>query len=40
MLADPADNGIPPGAAYAYTIHNVYLPAVSGTASDARMVQI
>ncbi len=40
MLADPADNGIPPGAAYAYTIHNVYLPAVSGAASDARMVQI
>jgi len=40
MLADPADNGIPPGAAYAYTIHNVYLPAVGGSASDPRMAQI
>jgi len=40
MLADPADNGIPPGASYAYTIHNVYLPAVGGAASDPRMVQI
>ena len=40
MLADPADNGIPPGAAYAFTIHNVYLPAAGGSASDPRMLQI
>jgi choline dehydrogenase len=40
LLADPAGNGIPPGASYAYTIHNVYLPAVGGTASDPRMVQM
>jgi choline dehydrogenase len=40
LLADPTLTGIPPGAAYAYTIHNVYLPAVGGSASDARMVQI
>jgi len=40
MLADPADNGIPPGASYAFTIHNVYLPAVGGSASDSRMLQI
>jgi choline dehydrogenase len=40
LLADPAENGIPAGAAYAYTIHNVYLPAVGGGASDPRTVQI
>jgi choline dehydrogenase len=40
LLADPADNGMPSGASYAYTIHNVYLPAVDGVASDPRMVQI
>jgi choline dehydrogenase len=40
LLADPADNGIPPGAPYAFTIHNVYLPAVGGSASDPRMLQI
>ncbi len=40
LLADPAENGIPAGASYAYTIHNVYLPAVGGSASDPRTVQI
>jgi choline dehydrogenase len=40
MLADPTVTGVPPGAAYAYTIHNVYLPAVGDSASDPRMVQI
>ena len=40
LLADPAANGIPPGAPYAFTIHNVYLPVVGGSASDPRMLQI
>ncbi len=40
MLADPADNGLPPGAPYAFTIHNIYLPVVGGAASDPRMLQI
>ena len=40
LLANPADNGIPPGAPYAFTINNVYLPAVGGIASDPRMLQI
>jgi choline dehydrogenase len=40
LLADPAANGIPPGAPYAFTIHNVYLPAVGGSASDPRMLQV
>lgn len=40
MLANPADNGIPPGAPYAFTINNVYLPVVGGSASDPRMLQI
>lgn len=40
LLVDPADNGIPPGAGYAFTINNVYLPEVGGTASDPRMLQI
>lgn len=40
LLADPDDDGIPPGAPYAFTIHNVYLPAVGGSASDPRMLQI
>lgn len=40
LLADPQANGIPPGASYAFTIHNVYLPAVGGDASDPRMLQI
>src|SRR6266404_969616 len=40
LPADPTLTGIPPGASYAYTIHNVYLPAVGGIASDPRMVQI
>lgn len=40
LLANPADNGIPPGAPYAFTIHNAYLPAVGGSAQDPRMLQI
>ncbi|MES2121521.1 MAG: GMC family oxidoreductase [Chlamydiota bacterium] len=41
MLADPADNGIPPpGLQYAFTINSVYLPVVGGSASDPRMLQI
>jgi len=40
LLADPAMNGIPSGALYSYTINNVYLPAVGGSASDPRMLQI
>ena len=39
-LANPADNGIPPGAPYAFTINSVYLPVVGGSASDPRMLQI
>jgi len=39
-LANPADNGIPPGAPYAFTINSVYLPVVNGSASDPRMLQI
>lgn len=39
-LANPADNGIPPGGEYAFTIHNVYLPVVGDSASDPRMLQI
>ena len=40
LLANPFDDGIPPGAAYAFTIANVYLPVVDGTANDPRMLQI
>lgn len=40
LLANPTTNGIPPGAPYAFTIHNVYLPVVGGSASDPRMLQI
>lgn len=40
MLADPALSGIPPGAPYAFTINNAYLPVVGGSASDPRMLQI
>lgn len=40
LLADPAENGMPAGAPYAYTIHNVYLPAVGGSAGDPRMLQV
>ncbi len=40
MLADPALDGVPPGAPYAFTIHNVYLPVVNDSASDPRMLQI
>jgi len=38
--ADPNDIGVPPGAPYAFTINNVYLPVVGGSASDPRMLQI
>lgn len=40
MLADPALSGVPLGASYAFTINNVYLPVVGGSASDPRMLQI
>lgn len=40
MLADPTLSGVPPGAPYAFTIHNVYLPVVGGSASGPRMLQI
>lgn len=40
MLADPALSGIPPGAPYAFTINNVYLPAVGESSNDPRMLQI
>ena len=40
LLADPLTNGTPSGASYAFTIHNAYLPAVGGSASDPRMLQI
>jgi choline dehydrogenase len=40
LPADPNTTGTPPGAPYAFTIHNVYLPAVGGSASDPRMLQI
>ena len=40
LLANPSDNGIPSGAPYAFTINNVYLPVVGGSASDPRMLQI
>lgn len=39
-LANPATNGVPPGAQYAFTINSVYLPEVGGSASDPRMLQI
>ncbi len=40
LFANPAQSGIPPGALYAFTINNVYLPVVGGSASDPRMLQI
>lgn len=40
MLADPALSGVPSGAPYAFTINNIYLPAVGNTASDPRMLQM
>lgn len=40
LLANPADNGVPSGAPYAFTIQSAYLPAVGGIASDPRMLQI
>lgn len=39
-LVGPAQDGIPPGAPYAFTINSVYLPVVGGSASDPRMLQI
>ncbi len=40
LAADPALIGVPAGAPYAFTIHNVYLPVVGGSASDPRMIQM
>lgn len=40
MEADPNISGVPAGAPYAFTIHNVYLPAQGGSAGDPRMLQI
>jgi choline dehydrogenase len=40
LLANPNTSGIPLGAPYAFTIHNVYLPVVGGSESDPRMLQI
>jgi choline dehydrogenase len=40
MRADPTLSGIPPGAPYAFTINNVYLPVVGGSHTDPRMLQI
>jgi len=40
LVANPAENGIPPGAPYAFTINSVYLPVVGGSSSDPRMLQI
>jgi choline dehydrogenase len=40
LFANPADIGVPPNAPYAFTIANVYLPVVGGSASDPRMLQI
>lgn len=40
LRANPLADGIPPGAPYAFTIHNVYLPVVGGSASDPRMLQV
>jgi len=40
LLNTDNQNGIPPGANYAFTIQNIYLPEVGGVASDPRMLQI
>lgn len=40
LVTNPAVSGVPPGAEYAFTINNVYLPAWGGSASDPRMLQI
>jgi len=40
MIGPQSDNGIPPGAPYSFTIHNVYLPVVGGGMNDPRMLQI
>lgn len=37
---EPDENGVPLNAPYAFTINNVYLPVVGGSASDPRMLQI
>ncbi|AYV86898.1 MAG: GMC family oxidoreductase [Sylvanvirus sp.] len=40
LLGNPSDNGIPTGAPYAFTIHNIYLPQIGGSANDPRMIQM
>jgi choline dehydrogenase len=40
LLARPSDIGVPSGAPYAFTVANVYLPVVGGTANGPRMLQI
>lgn len=40
LAGNPLDNGVPPGAPYAFTIHSVYLPVVGGSASDPRLIQM
>lgn len=40
LLANPNDIGVPTGATYAFTIHNVYLPVVGGKAGDPRKIQM
>lgn len=40
MFTNPLDNGVPIDASYAFTIFNAYLPVVTGSASDPRMLQI
>ena len=40
LQADPAHNGVPLGAPYAFTINSIYLPVVNGSPSDPRMLQI
>lgn len=40
MPVDPALSGIPAGAPYSFTIHNVYLPVPGGSAGDPRMLQM
>lgn len=40
LLTNPLDNGVPPGAPYAFTINSVYLPVVGESADSARMLQI
>jgi choline dehydrogenase len=40
LAGNGVNNGIPPGAPYAFTINSVYLPVVNGSAADPRMLQI